>query len=118
MIKEKLLDIIDEIGSEHPYKISGVTETYSQYNEAWADCCDKISRKIEEYFNFADNKEQKYLVSYMYLDIYNAQGYAQEPITIIHEGITEKTIYDIISFLTEKYKYEQIVILSMIKLDD
>ncbi len=48
---QNVLDIIDEIGSENPYKIPGIPETYGKYNEGWCDCCDRIAGKLEEYFS-------------------------------------------------------------------
>lgn len=35
-----------EIASEHPYKIVGNPDTYSQYNEAWQDCADRFEQLL------------------------------------------------------------------------
>ena len=33
---------IDQAEEMFPYKVSGVIETYCQYNEGWQDCVDRI----------------------------------------------------------------------------
>lgn len=119
MIKEKILDIIDEIGAEHPYKISGVTETYSQYNEAWADCCDKISRKIEEYFDTTNKHQQKYLVSYFCTNPYRDHGCFQTVVTMDFEDeFTENNVDNIMKSLKKRHPSNYIAILNIIKLDN
>lgn len=45
--KQAILDYIDAIENEHPYKVSGEPETYSQYNEAWCDALDRVRSFIE-----------------------------------------------------------------------
>lgn len=45
--KQKILDFIDKIKNEHPYKVYGQAETYSPYNEAWCDALDRVSAFIE-----------------------------------------------------------------------
>lgn len=44
---EKILQEIEKIKNEHPYKVQGKYETYSQYNEAWQDCAYRIESVIE-----------------------------------------------------------------------
>lgn len=39
--------IVEVVGAMHPYRIPGVIETYSQYNEAWTDTIDKVEQAIE-----------------------------------------------------------------------
>lgn len=39
---KNILQEINELSKEHPYKVQGDCETYSQYNEAWQDCIDRI----------------------------------------------------------------------------
>ena len=50
--KQKILNFIDGVEKEHPYKVYGDAETYSQYNEAWCDALDRvrgfIDRMIED----------------------------------------------------------------------
>ena len=48
---QNILDIIDGIGAENPYKIPGMPETYEKYNEGWCDCCNRIASKLEEYLS-------------------------------------------------------------------
>lgn len=32
---------LEELAEEHPYKKIGEPDTYSPYNEAWENCCDR-----------------------------------------------------------------------------
>lgn len=41
-VLEKILEEIEKVASEHPYKVPGKPETYNSYNEAWEDCADRI----------------------------------------------------------------------------
>ena len=73
MIDEnKLIEFMKKISEEHPYKISGRPDTYSQYNEAWQDCIDRIESFIENHPKIGEwipcserlpEKEGVYLVS-------------------------------------------------------
>ena len=38
---EYVIEQLEELGKEHPYKVIGQPNTYSQYNEAWQDCIDR-----------------------------------------------------------------------------
>jgi hypothetical protein len=38
---DKVVEQLDELNKEHPYKVIGEPDTYSQYNEAWQDCVDR-----------------------------------------------------------------------------
>lgn len=40
--------IISEVEDIHPYKQSGNHESYSQYNEGWADACDILGNRIRK----------------------------------------------------------------------
>ena len=40
-------EILDRVSSEHPYKIPGDRDSYSQYNEAWQDCIARIEQELE-----------------------------------------------------------------------
>jgi len=40
--KYDITKIISDIYNEHPYKVVGQPDTYSQYNEGWCDACDRI----------------------------------------------------------------------------
>ena len=42
MTSKEILDVLDEIEKEHPYKVIGRPETYSSYNEAWRDAVDRV----------------------------------------------------------------------------
>ena len=37
-----VIEQLEELGKEHPYKVIGQPDTYSQYNEAWQDCMDRV----------------------------------------------------------------------------
>lgn len=39
--------ILDEIEAEHPYKVPGDHDTYSQYNEGWNDAIDRVRGELE-----------------------------------------------------------------------
>lgn len=38
----KVIEELEELEKEHPYKVIGQPDTYSQYNEAWQDCMDRV----------------------------------------------------------------------------
>lgn len=38
----KIVERLKELEEEHPYKVIGQPDTYSQYNEAWQDCIDRV----------------------------------------------------------------------------
>ena len=39
---DELLKQLEAVEKEYPYKVVGQPETYSQYNEAWQDCIDRV----------------------------------------------------------------------------
>lgn len=41
--------IIENTSLEHPYKDPSDRDTYSQYNEGWADACDILGHRILDY---------------------------------------------------------------------
>jgi hypothetical protein len=43
-----LIEKIDAVANEHPYKVVGDTDTYSQYNEGWTDACDRLEAVLSE----------------------------------------------------------------------
>lgn len=45
--KQKILEFIDDVEKEHPYKVYGMPETYNKYNEAWCDALDRVRCFIE-----------------------------------------------------------------------
>lgn len=40
--RQAVLDAVDDIHQEHLYKQIGDKDTYTPYNEGWADACDRI----------------------------------------------------------------------------
>ena len=38
----EIIEQLEKLGKEHPYKVIGQPHTYSQYNEAWQDCIDRV----------------------------------------------------------------------------
>lgn len=46
-MKNELEKILEEIEAEHPYKVPGKPDTYSQYNEGWQDALDRVRGKSE-----------------------------------------------------------------------
>ena len=46
-----ILEFLDKLESEFPYKIPGRSETYRTYNEAWCDAIDRVRDFIEEKIN-------------------------------------------------------------------
>lgn len=44
---DKIVDELEELAMEHPYKVVGEPDTYSQYNEAWSNCCDRAEQIVE-----------------------------------------------------------------------
>lgn len=39
---DKVMEQLEKLEKEHPYKVIGQPDTYSQYNEAWQDCMDRV----------------------------------------------------------------------------
>ena len=39
---EYVIEQLEKLEKEHPYKVIGQPDTYSQYNEAWQDCMDRV----------------------------------------------------------------------------
>ena len=39
---DKVIERLEELEKEHPYKVIGQPDTYSKYNEAWQDCIDRV----------------------------------------------------------------------------
>ena len=39
---DKVIEQLEKLEKEHPYKVIGQPDTYSQYNEAWQDCMDRV----------------------------------------------------------------------------
>lgn len=37
----KIIEQLEELEKEYPYRVVGEPETYSQYNEGWSDCIDR-----------------------------------------------------------------------------
>lgn len=52
---QELEKIFEEIEAEHPYKVPGNYDSYSQYNEAWQDAIDRVRARLEEFFQEKDN---------------------------------------------------------------
>ena len=38
--------ILDKLEAEHPYKVPGNYDTYSQYNEGWSDAIDRVRGEL------------------------------------------------------------------------
>lgn len=43
----KVKNILDKIEAEHPYKVPGDYDTYSQYNEGWQDAIDRVRGALQ-----------------------------------------------------------------------
>lgn len=52
---KELEKILEEVEAEHPYKVPGNYDSYSQYNEAWQDAIDRVRARLEEFFQEKDN---------------------------------------------------------------
>ena len=39
---DEVIEQLEELGKEHPYKVIGQPDTYSQSNEAWQDCMNRV----------------------------------------------------------------------------
>lgn len=53
--RDGLENILEEIEAEHPYKVPGNYDSYSQYNEAWQDAIDRVRARLENFFKEKDN---------------------------------------------------------------
>ena len=38
---DNVIEQLEKLEKEHPYKVIGQPDAYSQYNEAWQDCIDR-----------------------------------------------------------------------------
>ena len=96
---QEILNIIDKIGAEHPYKISGMPETYDKYNEAWCDACDKIARTIESCLK---KKEVKYYIVYDFEGKNAEIGTGHITITFLddYSDLTDDVIIKMRKFIT------------------
>lgn len=52
---QRILQEINDIESEHPYKIPGNPDSYCKYNEGWSDCIERIRGIIERYRDYSYN---------------------------------------------------------------
>ena len=48
MNRDKVIEIAEEVSNMHPYKERGNRDSYSQYNEGWADACDVLGGRIAD----------------------------------------------------------------------
>lgn len=39
---DKVIEQLEELEKEHPYRVIGQPNTYSQYNQGWCDCIDRV----------------------------------------------------------------------------
>ena len=39
---DNVIEQLEKLEKEHPYKMIGQPNTYSQYNEGWQDCIDRV----------------------------------------------------------------------------
>jgi len=40
---DKVIAQLEELAEQHPYKVIGNPDSYSQYNEGWQDCIDRVT---------------------------------------------------------------------------
>ena len=45
--RKRVIMLIDEATEKYPYKIIGLPDTYSNYNQGWTDACDWLYANIE-----------------------------------------------------------------------
>lgn len=50
-ILNQILEQIESLEREHPYKIQGSPNTYGPYNEAWQDCCDRAEGIVRKHMD-------------------------------------------------------------------
>lgn len=51
--EKKLIEHLKEIANEHPYKIQGNPDSYSDYSQGWADCADRMISIVENMLQLA-----------------------------------------------------------------
>ena len=88
--------ILDMIEKEHPYKVPGNHNTYSQYNEGWQDAIDRVRGKLENLAGGWIPVEHilpqvfgKYWATIRYSD-----GRISEPIVVDFRGARKKYVVD------------------------
>lgn len=52
---QELENILEEVEAEHPYKVPGNYDSYSQYNEAWQGAIDRVRARLENFFKEKEN---------------------------------------------------------------
>lgn len=45
---QEIEKILEEIEQEHPYRIPGRPETYSEYNDGWTDAIDRVRAELSK----------------------------------------------------------------------
>ena len=45
---DKVIEELEELEKERPYKVIGQPNTYSQYNEGWQDCIDRAIGAVKK----------------------------------------------------------------------
>lgn len=45
---DEIIEQLEKLGKEHLYKVIGQPDTYSQYNEAWQDCIDRVIEIVKK----------------------------------------------------------------------
>ena len=92
----KVENILDKIEAEHPYKVPGNHNTYSQYNEGWQDAIDRVRGKLENLAGGWIPVERrlpqvfgKYWATIRYSD-----GRISEPVVVGFRGTRKKYVVD------------------------
>ena len=49
--------LISKTEDEHPYKEAGNRDSYSEYNEGWADACDVLGERFKAFLKQLTNKK-------------------------------------------------------------
>ena len=47
---DNVIEQLEKLEKEHPYRVIGQPDTYSQYNEAWQDCMDRVLEIVKRGF--------------------------------------------------------------------
>jgi hypothetical protein len=44
--RQAVQEAVEQVAQLHPYKVGGVGESYSAFNEGWSDACDLMETKV------------------------------------------------------------------------
>jgi len=85
-MKEKIIEICNEVADERPYKQKGNPDSYNSYNEGWTDACDVIEQSLIEQLTHPEPPQSGVV------DIYEERAHHSHTATSLDTAPTEMQI--------------------------